>query len=181
MKKLVFATLMCVAAMSAKAQVLTSKTVNNVYEEMTNKSKSEFAFNAERTGNDITAMYVYKQVKGAKGDVTLKPHRKYEYTYAPDGTVASKVTYIWNEEESAWNCAGRHDFTLTYSTYRAEYSRFNDMKKDFDQPLDRMVYSLIPGDSVNYVSCYHRNSPKAQMQLVSETAVTGTSNFLAEK
>ena len=181
MKKLVFATLMCVAAMSAKAQVLTSETVNNVYEEMTNKSKSEFAFNAERTGNDITAMYVYKQVKGAKDMVTLKPHRKYEYTYATDGTVASKVTYIWNEEESDWSCAGRHDFTLTYSTYRAEYSRFNDLKKDFDQPLDRMVYSLIPGDSVNYVSCYHRNSPKAQMQLVSETAVTGTSNFLAEK
>ena len=88
MKKLVFATLMCVAAMRAKAQVLTSETVNNVYKEMTNKSKSDYAYNAERTGNDITAMYVYKQVKGAKGDVTLKPHRKYEYKYAADGTVA---------------------------------------------------------------------------------------------
>ena len=181
MKKLVFATLMCVAAMSAKAQVLTSETVNNVYKEMTNKSKSDYAYNAERTGNDITAMYVYKQVKGAKGDVTLKPHRKYEYKYAADGTVSSKVTYLWNEEENAWNCAARHDYSLTYSTYRAEYSRYNNLKKDFEKPMDRMVYTLIPGDSVNYVSCYHRDHPKAQMQLVSETAVTGTSNFLAKK
>ena len=33
MKKLFFAILMCVAAMSAKAQVLTSETVNHIYSE----------------------------------------------------------------------------------------------------------------------------------------------------
>ena len=42
MKKLVFATLMCVAAMSTKAQVLTSETVNNVYETASNQPDSRF-------------------------------------------------------------------------------------------------------------------------------------------
>ena len=181
MKQLVFATMMCVAAMSAKAQVLTSETVNNVYEEVTNNSKSDYAFNAERQGDDITAMFVYKQVKGHKGNVTLKPHRKYEYTYDENGTLESKVTYVWNESEKNWMTAGRHDYTLTYSSYRAEYSHYNNKKQQFDQPLDRMVYSLIPGDSVNYVSTYHRETPTAQFQLVSETSVMGMPNFLAEK
>ena len=53
--------MMCVAAMSAKAQVLTSKTINNVYEAVTNQTNSDYAFNAEWTGKDITTMYVYKK------------------------------------------------------------------------------------------------------------------------
>ena len=80
MKKLAFAILMCVAAMSAKAQVLTSKTVNNVYETVINQNDGDFAFNAERTGSDITTMYVYKKDANHKGIVTLKPHMKYEYS-----------------------------------------------------------------------------------------------------
>ena len=57
MKKLVFATLMCVAAMSAKAQVITSKTVNNVYEEVINQKDGSFVYNAEQDGNgNITVL-----------------------------------------------------------------------------------------------------------------------------
>ena len=56
MKKLVFATMMCIAAMSAKAQVLTSETVKNVYEVVANSSDSKFVFNADFTGQDITTM-----------------------------------------------------------------------------------------------------------------------------
>ena len=78
MKKLAFAILMCVTAMSVKAQVLTSKTINKVYEEVTNKTDGDFAFNAEWTGNDITTMFVYKKDYSRKGMVILKPHRKYE-------------------------------------------------------------------------------------------------------
>ena len=72
MKKLVFATLMCVAAMSAKAQVITSKTVNNVYEEVINQTDSRFVFNAERDDNgNITALNVYSEETPRKGVVSL--------------------------------------------------------------------------------------------------------------
>ena len=149
MKKLAFAILMCVAAMSAKAQVLTSKTVNNVYETVSNQTEGNFVFNAERNGNDITTMYVYQKA-GSKGNVSLTPHMKYEYQYTTDGTLASRVSYRWIDDE--WKCMGRHDYNLVFGKYIAEYSRYNNTLGTFDQPIDKMVYSLMPDDSVNYVS-----------------------------
>ena len=81
MKKLVFATMMCIASMSTNAQVLTSETVNNAYEEVSNKPNGKFFYNAEKSGNNITAMFIYK-LSSNNGVETLKPHMKYEYTYA---------------------------------------------------------------------------------------------------
>ena len=63
--------MMCVAAMSAKAQVLTSKTINNVYEAVNNQTNSDYAFNAEWTGKDITTMYVYKKDSSHNGWLPL--------------------------------------------------------------------------------------------------------------
>ena len=43
MKHLVFATLMCISALSAKAQVLTSETVKKGYETAVNMPESDFS------------------------------------------------------------------------------------------------------------------------------------------
>ena len=179
MKKLVFATLMCVAAMSAKAQVLTSETVNHAYEAVTNNEKSEFAFNAEKTGNDITTMYIYKK-DFTNGMSTLQPYAKYEYTYAVDGSVTSKTTYRYSNKQT-WECTGRYDYSIADCVYFAEYSHYNKAAKNFDLPTDRMVYTLISGDSVNYVSCYHRNSPDSAFKLISKSAVDNLPILLAKK
>lgn len=146
MKKLAFAILMCVTAMSVKAQVLTSKAINKVYEEVTNKTDGDFAFNAEWTGNDITTMFVYKKDYSRKGMVILKPHRKYEYSYAADGTLASRIAYHWIDGQDEWICAARHNYTLVGDTYYAEYSRYNHSTNSFDLPVEQMVYQLI-GDT----------------------------------
>lgn len=181
MKKLAFAILMCVTAMSAKAQVLTSKTVNNVYETVINQTDGDFAFNAERTGNDITSMVVYKKNASSKGIVTLKPHVKYEYTYATDGTLTSRVSYRWNDAQNQWSCTSRHDYNLVFGKYLAQYSRFNHATNSFDEPVDKMVYTLMPDDSVNYVSSYHRDRPTADFKLISEAAVAGLPQLFAIK
>ena len=55
MKKIVFATLMCIATMSAKAQILTTETVKHVYEEVSNQSNSDFVYNVDRQDNNISA------------------------------------------------------------------------------------------------------------------------------
>ena len=180
MKKVFFSILMCVVAMSAKAQVLTSETVNNVYEEVTNKTDGDFAFKAEWTGKDITTMYVYKK-NDKKGKVTLKKHAKYEYQYGADGILNSQVIYRWIEGQSNWICAARYDYKLGNGSYSTEYSRYNHADNCFDQPVDKMVYSLIPGNSVNYVSHYHRSQPTARFELVSETSVTAMPMLFAEK
>ena len=172
MKKLVFATMMCIAAMSAKAQVLTSETVKNVYEEVSNKADSKFLYNADFTGNDITTMYVYKANVGRGDMLTLTPYLKYDYTYAVDGTLASKVTYNWNDCLNNWTCAARHDYTVDSAKYSVEYSRYNPITECFDQPTDKMVYSLMPNDGVSNVSSYHRVDSSSQFQLISEILIT---------
>ena len=172
MKKLVFATMMCVAAMSAKAQVLTSETVKNVYEVVSTKANSKFAYNADFIGNDITTMYVYKTNDDCRGMLTLTPYLKYDYAYAADGTLASKVTYRWNDYQTGWTCAARREYTVDDTTYSIAYSHYNPVANCFDLPVDKMVYSLMPDDSVNNVSCYHRDDSSSQFQLVSEILIT---------
>ena len=179
MKKLVFATLMCVAAMSASAQVLTSETVNNVYEEVTNKADGDFAFNAEMTGKDITTMYVYKIANDRRGAVMLKPHLKYDYSYAADGRLTSRVTSCWSDIQGAWTCAARHDYTLDNGSYCVEYSHYNHTANCFDKPIEKMVYLMTIGNDFDYVSYYYRENPSSDYKLVSETYVTDMPNLLA--
>ena len=179
MKKLVFATMMCIAAMSAKAQVLTSETVKNVYEIASNSSDGKFVFNTDFSGNDIATMYIYRANVDFRDMLTLKPHMKYDYTYAADGTVTSKVTYRWDDFMNSWKSAARYDYTLTDGKYIVEYSRYNPAEKCFDQPVDKMVYSLMPYD--NNVSSYHRNDNSSQFQLISEMQVVDLPVLFAEK
>ena len=181
MKKFAIAIMMCVAAMSAKAQVITSETVNNVYEEVSNKPNSEFAFNAEFTGKDITTMYVYKKSNGAKDMQPLKPHLKYEYAYAADGTLTSKVTYHWNDSQNNWDCESRYNYTLINDQYSVEFSRYNPIAHTFDQPIDKMVYQLFPFDSVENVSYYRRDLSSPSYQLISQAHVTDQNRLLAER
>ena len=181
MKKFVFATLMCVAAMSAKSQVLTSETVNNAFETMIHSSKSNFAYNVEMNGKDITTMYVYKVNTTGNGLETLKQHMKYDYTYAADGTLTSKVTYVWNNKLNNWICAARYDYTLGIDKYTVEYSRYNHRTDCFDKPVEKIVYSLIPFDNVNNVTSYHREDSSSQFQLVSEMQVIDLPLLFAEK
>lgn len=172
MKKLVFATLMCVAAMSAKAQVITSETVNNAYEEVSCQADGHFAYNAEWTDNNITTMYVYEKTSSPKGMLSLKPHLKYAYSYTADGMLTSRVAYRWSNSLGDWVCTARYDFTLADGNYRAEYSRYNHETARFDLPVERMDYSLMPDDSIDHVSSYYRDSQSPSYQLVSDTTVT---------
>lgn len=180
MKKIVFATLMCIAAISAKAQVLTSETVNHVYETVSNQPNSKFAFNVEKTGNDITTMYVYKTYND-NGVLILKPQVKYDYSYATDGTLTSRIISRWTDSQNKWICTARYDFTFTDGKYYTEYSRYNHATKCFDQPVEKMVYSLMSDDIVNLVSCYQRNNSSSQFELVCETIVASLPTLFAEK
>ena len=180
MKKLFISILMCAAVMSAKAQVLTSETVNNVYETVINQTDGD-VFKAERTGNKITTMYVYKKNSNRKGMITLKPYAKYQYQYTANGMLSRKVTFRWIEGQGDWACTARFDYKLNNGIYSAEYSRYNHAEDRFDQPVDKMVYALSGDDSVNYISHYRRNQPLARYELVSETSVAGAPVLFAVK
>ena len=181
MKNLFFATLMCVAAMSAKAQVLTSETVKNVYEEVANQPKRDFVFNVDFTGNNISTMFVYIKKGGGREMLTLTPSLKYEYSYDVDGKLTDKVTYHWDDCMNCWACTSRHNYILDNDKYTVTYSRFNKNENSFDEPVEKMVYSLIPYDNVNYVSYYQREDSSSPLQLISETQVSGLPLLFAQK
>ena len=181
MKKFVFATLMCVAAMSAKAQVLTSESVNNVFDKMIHSSKSYFAYNVEMNGNDITTMYVYKKEYAENDVLLLKSYLKYDYTYAEDGILTNKVAYRWDDLLNSWACTACYDYAVADGKYMIEYSRYNATANCFEQPVDRMVYSLIPFSGVNTVSSYHREDASSPFELIYEMEVMDEPVLYAEQ
>lgn len=184
MKKLVFATLMCVAAMSVKAQVITSKTVNNVYEEVINQKDGSFVYNVEQDGNgNITVLNVYSEETLRKGAVSLNPVCRYQYAYNSEGTLSSCKKFVWRHGD--WQSAGRYDYTLEGDSYNVEYSRWNNERTRFDQPIGKMTYWLLPNESVASVACYYRHHDHAPMELEWQASVESPSNtpdyYLANK
>ncbi len=171
MKKLVICSMMCLATMATKAQVMTSATINKVYEQSIVESGKKFAYNADRDeAGNITTMYVYKKKNMRRGDVSLEPVCRYEYDYAVDGMLNSRITSVWNDGE--WHLLGRYDFNLMADMYSVEYSRWNATSGDFDKAVEKMTYTLLPDDSVNHISCYQRDDEGKPYQLAWEVEVT---------
>ena len=181
MKELITGILMCIAALTAKAQVLTSETIKNVHNEMTSKANSEYVYNVDYTGNDITTMYVYKKEYAENDVLLLKSYLKYDYTYAEDGILTNKVAYRWDDLLNSWACTACYDYAVADGKYMIEYSRYNATANCFEQPVDRMVYSLIPFSGVNTVSSYHREDATSPFELIYEMEVMDEPVLYAEQ
>ena len=169
-KMMILMMTMCLTALATEAQVMTSETVTKVYEKATTACAGEFAYNAEYDDEGrIVATDVYRKRPLRKGDVRLVPTCRYEYAYAADGLLSSRVMYVWRSDE--WRLAGRHDFALAEGTYTVTYSRWNRKAGAYDQPLGMMTYSLLPDESVYSVACYYRHHREAPMELEWQTVV----------
>lgn len=172
MKMLLICLMMCLATLTTEAQVLTSVTTRKVYENATANNGGKFAYDAEyNAAGDISTIMIYKKNVRNKGNVTLKPISRYEYVYDVDGTLLSKTIFTWHHND--WQCMGRHDYTLTSSLYSVEYSRWNQKKKIFDSPVEKMVYTLKANDSINIVAYYHRYYEESPLTLESQVTVIG--------
>lgn len=171
MKNLVFATMMCLTATMAQAQVLNKQTVSKVYEEAAMRNDGEFVYNAEYDGDAITTLYVYKSEVGRRGAVTLTPTHQYQYTYDADGLLLSRTTLRWYNGE--WLTTGRLDYTTGLGTYSVEYCRWNPRRQQFGQSVEKMTYTLIGDSVVGHVYCYQRMKNKDDYQLLWQTSVTG--------
>ena len=170
MKKLFFATVMCLATLATKAQVLTAETISDVYEQAMNGTEGDFAYNVERNADGrIATAFVYERRWGRRGAVSLKPRYQYDYAYDADGLLLSRTTRRWHQGQ--WVCTGRLDYTTTTGAYSVEYSRWNPRKGSFDEPLDKTTYTLLPDTSVNHVYTYHRAAGSQPYQLAWLVAV----------
>jgi hypothetical protein len=162
--------MMCLMAMASEAQVITSATVNKVYEEVSADASNGFVYNAEYDDNGcIIAQDVYRNVPCGKSDLNLIPTLRYHYAYHADGTLASRTKYEWRGGK--WQCYGKLDYTLSDGRYTVEYSRWNRKKSDFDLPCGQMTYTLLANDEVTSVACYYRHHKNSPLELAWTTTV----------
>lgn len=161
---------MCLMAMASEAQVITSATVNKVYEEVSADASNGFVYNAEYDDNGcIIAQDVYRNVPCGKSDLNLIPTLRYHYAYHADGTLASRTKYEWRGGK--WQCYGKLDYKLSDGRYTVEYSRWNRKKSDFDLPCGQMIYTLLANDEVTSVACYYRHHKNSPLELAWTTTV----------
>ena len=164
MKKFMISSMMCLMALTSNAQVMTSATVDKVYNTVSLATDAEFVYNADRDADgNIAEMVVYQEKPLHKSSFTLTPVCRYQYTYAADGMLTSRTKYVWRKNQ--WQCAGRHDYSLGAGLYTVSYSRWNKKKVDFDEPVGVITYTLLPDESVASVACYSRHTNKTNLHM----------------
>jgi len=184
MKQLVVFSVMCLSTLFAKAQVMTSETVNNVYAALSTADKSEFAYNGECDDSGrMTAMTIYKKDVYSDKREYLVPAIQHRYEYTADGLLKSRISYVWHQD--VWQCACRRDFNLNGSNYAITYSRWNKKHADFDPIAEQFVYILLPDNSIHQVSFYQREHNGDSLQLAWQVPVENIVNdaklFLTQK
>ena len=112
---------------------------------------------------NITTMVVYQELLQRKADFTLKPIYRYQYAYAADSMLTSRIKYEWRKQQ--WQCVGRYDYSLASGCYTVAYSRWNKKKAQFDEPVGQIIYTLLPNESIACVACYSRQRNKTDLQL----------------
>ncbi|MBO6057855.1 MAG: DUF3836 domain-containing protein [Bacteroidales bacterium] len=175
MKTLVLSAMMCLAAMTSTAQVITSDIVNISYLSVATSSDGQYAYNVECNDNDyITTMYVYKKNVRMNGDIDLKPSCRYQYEYAADGMLLSRTTYVWYN--NGWQCTGRLSYSLNDDLYCVEFSRWNPKTANFDKASEMMTYTLEPDYTAYNVSWFLRNHRGDSYKLSWQVSVSGQSS-----
>lgn len=187
MKKLMICSMMCLMAVAAEAQVLTSQTVRSIYENaavqanVSDDGNYLFIYNADFDGDVVKTQYVYKQKRSGKGKPV--PVVRYNYQYDDDGLLLSRITYRWHEGK--WLCMGRHDYMLQADSYIMEYSRWNVFRKRYDNPCEKTVLALQPDQAVSDVYSYQRNGHSAPYQLTGHYSANyqslDTKRYLTQK
>lgn len=172
MKKLLISSMLCLMTIASEAQVMTASVVNKSYEKAVMDQDNELVYNSERDeNNQITAMYVFKNKGTGKQNASLKPFYLYRYEYSADGLLTKRTTFVWHRNK--WRCIGCHQYSLDNTTYQIAYSRWNKKKGDFNEPVGKMTYQLLPDETVNSIACYQRHRDKAPMKLEWKVSVEG--------
>ncbi len=178
MKQLVLISMMCLSTMFAKAQVMTSETISNVYSSIAAEDNDKFVYNGDYDDKgNMTEMTVYQKESNRSGQETMKPVCHYEYKYTADGLLESRIKYVWKKNQ--WQCIGRHDYSLDGNIYTAAYSRWNKKSSDFDTAVEKITYSLMPDNSISQISYYQCKRQHDTLQLAWQMPVINSMNNAA--
>jgi len=185
MKQLVLFLVMCLSSIFAKAQVMTSESINQVYASISTDDKSQFAYNGEYDDNGrMTTMTVYKKKIRLNGEEDLYPVCQYQFEYNSDGLLKNRTKYLWRKDE--WRCASRYEYMLSSQLYTITYRPWNKKNAGFDAVAERTEYTLLPDSTICYINYYQRKRNQENLQLVQHLPITYnninyTDRFLTKK
>lgn len=164
MKKFMICSMMCLMTLISNAQVMTSATIDKIFDSASDVNGVEFFRNASRDANgQITTMEVYQNLSSDKDNAVLKPARRYLYEYDANGMLTCRTKFVWKKNQ--WKCVGRYDYSLEAGVYTATYSRWNKKKASFDEPIGQIDYTLLPDETVASVAYYNRHHGHSAMRL----------------
>ena len=161
--------MMCLTALTTEAQVITRETINSVYESAAANDNGNFVYNAEYQDDAIATLYVYRKHTDRSGRLTLSPAVMHQYDYDREGRLLSRTTMQWRNGQ--WHPDRRLDYQLAIGAYTVTCSHWNNVTATFDQPCDKMTYTMLTDTMVNDIFSYHRERPTDSFELTSQVVV----------
>ena len=140
MKKFFLITVMCLMAMVSRSQVITSADILKNYQTAVNTIQNEYFYNSDMEDGKIINLYVYRNDNS--GNSTIRPTLKYHYEYDESGRLVSRTTSKWDGAMLKWVVDNCLNFTYNSTGYSVEWSKWNDMTKQFVKPSEKMVYNI---------------------------------------
>lgn len=97
----------------------------------------------------------------------LELHCKYYFTYDEQNRMIRKEAYKWNEFRETWSPNYILTFTYEHDQIETEYAVWNQRKKDYNSPSEKIIYAKSNQGIVAY-NGYKKNPISDEWELVSD-------------
>ena len=146
MKRFIHLLIISMMTLIANAQVITANSILENYQNATQNENSEFCYNVEMADGRITIQYVYRKV-GDNGN-ELRPSIQYQYEYDSADRLLSRTKLRWDNVSKKWQTDSRLDYSYTADSFTVETRKWNDSKRQYGQPINKMAYQILPNSSL---------------------------------
>ncbi len=146
MKRFIHLLIISMMTLIANAQVITANSILENYQNAAQNEDSEFCYNVEMSDGRITTQYVYRKV-GDNG-TELRPSIQYQYEYDSADRLLSRTKLRWDNVSKKWQTDSRLDYNYTADSFTVETRKWNDGKRQYGQPINKVAYQILPNKSL---------------------------------
>ena len=146
MKRFIHLIIISMMTIIANAQVITANSILENYQNATLNENSDFCYNVEMADGRITTQYVYRKV-GDNGN-ELRPSIQYQYEYDSADRLLSRTKLRWDNVSKKWQTDSRLDYSYATDSFTVETRKWNDSKRQYGQPINKMAYQILPDSSL---------------------------------
>lgn len=150
MKRMIHLLVISLMTILANAQVITSTSIFENYQNATMNESSDYCYNVELTDGRITTQYVYRKV-GDNG-TQLRPSLQYVYEYDTSDRLLSRIKMRWDNVSKKWNTDSRLDYSYEADSFTVELRKWNAAKHEYGKPVSKLAYQILPNQALALAS-----------------------------